>query len=476
MTSRPCIQLQDSGTTLANPLQSSMVERPTVVNPVTGMGTDLDKAAHTGFQRISMSEQQAETIYQVSWAAAKLIDIPVQDMLYRGRKWVDDADKDWTKQLEKAWKKKKAWKRLKGTLTNARLHGTGMLIIVPKGPLFQLAQPWKPSEMRKDGLANLWAINRWQADVWTRQYALNEEDFGEPYHYQISPRWVQGGQEQVIVHRSRVLRFDGREAPSTEGWDIASTYDEPDWGWSELLVALNEIHRYAATNAGIAQLVQEASIFTLKVDGFKEAMMGRSDPGEPSAEQLASTINAMKSLYRALILDREDEADRVHVSFGGLSDIQRLQAEILAAIADIPITRFLATSPAGMNATGDSDAKNYAIRVGALQKRLDDPVEVLDEVVARDAGIYREDSPEWKWIPLVDLSPKDQAEIEKMQTEAVMIAYKDGLVDEEEGRAALPEERFGQLGAWTEPKIIEATKPPAPVAPSGGSSSSPPRK
>ena len=464
MTSRPCIQLRDSGTTLANPFNTSMVERPTVVNPVTGMGTDLDKSAHTGFQRISMTEQQAETIYQASWAAAKLIDIPVQDMLYRGRKWVDDADKAWIKQLDKAWTKKKGWKRLKGTLTNARLHGTGMLIIVPKGPLNQLAHPWKPSEMQQGQLANLWVMNRWQADIWSRNYALNQEDFGEPYHYQISPRWVQGGQEQVIVHRSRIVRFDGREAPSTEGWDIASTYDEPDWGWSELLVALNEIHRYAATNAGIAQLVQEASIFTLKVDGFKEAMMGRSDPGEPSAEQLASTINSLKSLYRALILDREDEADRVHVSFGGLSEIQRLQAEILAAIADIPITRFLSTSPAGMNATGDSDARNYAIRVGALQKGLDDPVAILDEVLSRDAGIWREDAPEWKWVPLVDLSPKDQAEIEKLQTETVMIAYKDGLVDEEEGRAALPEERFGQLGAWTEPKIIEAQKPDPPPA------------
>ena len=465
MVTRPCIPLTDSAVTLANPHQTTMSTTPTLVNPVTGMGTDLDKASRTGFQRTGLTEQQAETLYQMSWAAAKLIDIPVQDMLYRGRKWHDDADAAWIKKLNKAWKAKKAWKRMKGALVNARLHGTGMLIIVPKGPLSQLARPWRPSEMRQGGLANLWTINRWQAAVWTRQYLLNEEDFGEPYHYQISPRLVLGGQEQVIVHRSRILRFDGREPPSTEGWDVASTYDEPDWGISELLVALDEIHREAATRAGVAQLVQEASIFELKVDGFKEAMMGRTDPGEPGAEQLAATINALKSLYRVLILDREDEADRIHVSFGGVAEIMNNEAELLAAIADIPITRYLATSPAGMNATGESDARNYAIRVGALQKRLDDPVEILDEVLARDAGIWEEETPDWAWIPLVDLSPKDQAEIEKIQTETVMLAYRDGLIDEDEGRAALPDDRFGKLGAWTAPKIIEETKPdPAPAA------------
>ena len=123
--------------------------------------------------------------------------------------------------------------------------------------------------------------------------------------------------------------------------------------------------------------------------------------------------------------------------------------------ADIPMTRFLSQSPAGMNATGSSDADNYAIRVAAMQKRLLDPVlRKLDIMVARHAGLS--EPPEYEWVPLTDLSEKDRAETAKLQGETLNLAYTDGVIDEDEYRERLSQNEFwGELGSWAGPNQMQ---------------------
>ena len=62
-----------------------------------------------------------------------------------------------------------------------------------------------------------------------------------------------------------------------------------------------------------------------------------------------------------MLVDKNDEFDRVSYNFQGLPDLMDRFAERLAAAADIPATRFMGQAPKGMNATGASDEKNYAL-------------------------------------------------------------------------------------------------------------------
>ena len=67
------------------------------------------------------------------------------------------------------------------------------------------------------------------------------------------------------------------------------------------------------------------------------------------------------------------------------------------------MTRWNAQSPAGMNATGTSDANNWALTVAGKQREMVDPVlRRLDPFIARHAGLR--EPPEYEWIPLTDLS------------------------------------------------------------------------
>ena len=89
-----------------------------------------------------------------------------------------------------------------------------------------------------------------------------------------------------------------------------------------------------------------------------------------------------------------------------------------------------------MNATGDSDTENYVKMAESERERLlADPLPVLDEVLARDAGIR--EVPDYSWPSLVDLSDLDVATAAKVRAEAVEKALTMGAIDEDEAREML---------------------------------------
>jgi len=95
---------------------------------------------------------------------------------------------------------------------------------------------------------------------------------------------------------------------------------------------------------------------------------------------------------------------------------------LLAGMADIPQTRLYGRAPAGMNATGDSDARNYAMMVKARQElKLQPAMASLDEAIIRSALGVTLDSAHWYvWRPLYGTTESEAATIEK--------TFADGLV------------------------------------------------
>ena len=433
-------------------------------NSRTGMGTDKDKAQGVSFYPHVLSERDADILYQMSWVAQKMIDIPVNDMFFRGRQFTSDESA--AEKMVAAEKELKSYRWLKRAMKAGSLHGSALLIIYPKDKSVDMEKEADFSKIEVGGIANLRVVNRWQCQVKNWQTETREEGFGEPYQYWVHKRGfsspalagkdpgdslmfsgARSGQDgQETIHHSWCLRFDGQSALSSEGWHTGPFHRE--WGISELTKALDEIQREAGTTAGVAHLVQEASIWVQKVHGFKEALSGRGNPADASLEDIAMETSVLKSIYRSLFIDAEDDATRVNVSFAGLPLIMDRMGMRMAAIADIPYTRFMSQSPAGMNATGDSDADNYGLMVAAKQQeKLTDPLMRLDLAISRHAGL--DEPPEYEWLPLFDLSEEQQALADKARTESVSLAYKDAAIDEDEYREQLSKMPWwGVLGEW----------------------------
>ena len=143
--------------------------------------------------------------------------------------------------------------------------------------------------------------------------------------------------------------------------------------------------------------------------------------------------------------DKTEDFERVAVTFTGLPDLLDRMHKRLAAVAGIPATRFLGTSPVGLNATGESDMANYAQHVAAMQNRhLTDPLRTLDMILARHVGL--QEPPDYMWPSLFDANPTEEATTAKTHAEALQISIQSGMIDEDEGRESL--NGMPVLGIW----------------------------
>ena len=466
----PILSAQDAGSTSNRASSYSHLPRhPRLVNPVSGAGGVTDKDLGSQFFAYRMPREEAERTYAMSWAAQKMIDILIDDMFWKGRVFTGN-DEGAIKAFEDAERDLDVMKSVPAAMKAGRLFGSALLIVCPHetNGEGEFDTPMKPEDYQEDGIANLWVVDRWACSVQNWQTNPFLPNYGQVYQYRVnarifgSPNPLMDGVPGVststasghyLVNADRVFRFDGTRSPLTEGWTTGPW--EREWGVSVLTKAIDAILREASTNAGVGHLVQEASIWIQKIQNFKEAIRGRPAPGEPTAEEIAEETNLLKSLYHVLFMDSEDDAERVNVTWAGLPDIMDKQWQLLAAIAEVPMTRYMSQSPAGMNATGSSDANNWALTVSAAQKRDVDPVfRRLDMMVARHAGLS--EPPEYDWVPLTDLSEKDKAETAKLEGETLNLAYTDGVIDEDEYRERLSQNEFwGELGSWAGPNQMQ---------------------
>ena len=247
----------------------------------------------------------------------------------------------------------------------------------------------------------------------------------------------------IRVHRSRILRFDGIRPPTKSGF---TTYDQ-DFGVSNLIPVMLSVLEDQLLAGGVSHMSQEASIPILNVNGIREIFAGNREPGELTPDQIGEQVNQMKSIYRLLLLDSKsrEEFTREAVNFGGLADLMDKYPARIAAAAKIPRTRFLGSPPIGMSATGESDMRNYVMMMEAMRvQQLEHPLSILDEVLARDAGLRL--APEYQWNSLLEMTDAEIAEAAKIKTEALSQALVDQVIDEDEYRETLSgDPLFGDL-------------------------------
>ena len=85
---------------------------------------------------------------------------------------------------------------------------------------------------------------------------------------------------------------------------------------------------------------------------------------------------------------------------------------IASGAADVPATRLLGRSPAGMDATGDGDVRNYYDRLAADQTlRLTPAMARLDEIIIRHTFGDRNHDIHYTWNSLWQMDDKEKADI-----------------------------------------------------------------
>jgi hypothetical protein len=114
----------------------------------------------------------------------------------------------------------------------------------------------------------------------------------------------------------------------------------------------------------------------------------------------------------------------VERTFAGVRDLGEFELLLVAGAAEMPATVLFGRSPAGLNATGESDLDTWLAVVGAWQtSTYGPPVTQVVQLVARTQGAQDPDGWGVVWPNLEPLSLKATAELEKIhaETDAVRV-------------------------------------------------------
>jgi hypothetical protein len=93
--------------------------------------------------------------------------------------------------------------------------------------------------------------------------------------------------------------------------------------------------------------------------------------------------------------------------------------QVVCGAADVPATRLIGQAPQGMNATGDSDTRNYYDMLASDQKAMTAETAPLDTALIRSATGNRDKSIHYTWNPLWQMTPAEKATRDKAVAETV---------------------------------------------------------
>lgn len=388
--------------------------RDRLTDLVTALGTAKQKGAGATWAMSTLTADQIVAAYETDWIARKMVDIRAFDMARAGRNW--QATKDQITAVEAEERRLNLrWQRF-DAMRQGRLFG-GAAIVLGLDP--RLGQPNTELDLTAVGKGDLLytrVLNRYELNAGEVIRDPGSPYFGQPQTYSVT--WGNG--QPLEIHPSRVVRFIGDAKPSLGA--------APDpWG-NSVLVALEEAIKNAGLSAsGIASLILEAKVDVFKIKNFTQNV-GGAEYRKKMVDRF-TLMNTAKSLVNSVLADADEEWEQKQISFAQLPELLREYMGLAAAAGDYPLTRFLGQSPGGLNATGESDTRNYYDRVSAEQElKLRPQDEKIDEVVLRSALGTRPAEVFFTYAPLWQLGEKERAEVRKADAETAKAYVTSGLV------------------------------------------------
>lgn len=391
-----------------------MLDRLT--NFVSGLGTAKDKSAQSVFGINILSLAELNAMHRSDWLARKIVDIIPFDMTREWRDW--QADDPQIELLEEAERVLGYRQKVAEAMQRARLHGGAGIYIGTADA--DVSQELRPDAIGKDGITYLHVLSKEEITTGEIIRDVLSPFFGRPSYYELV-----GTGQSVRIHPSRLIPFVG--APILDR--MQSTQDA--WGDSILQVVYDAVQNAASSQQHIASMLPEAKIDIIRVPQLSEHLS--TEQGTRLLTQRFTLMNQLKSTINAVLLEGDGEGgetwEQKTISFSEFPELMKLFLQIAAGAADIPVTRLLGQSPAGMNATGESDIRNYYDNIGARQELdLRPTLAPLDEAIIRHALGSRPKEIHYKWASLWQLDEVQKAEVAAKKAAATQVYVNSGLI------------------------------------------------
>lgn len=382
-----------------------------------------------------LSDQQLALMYR-NLIVRRIVTLVVDDAIKNFIEIEGDQDECIVQELEALFIPEK----LTEALYWDRLFGMSCaLILADDGQ--ELDQPINLKRLRRVSGIEVFDKRSVMEDSASLYYDTDVRDvnFGKAEYYTITPP----NGNLFKVHRSRLLIFDGETLPKLER--IANN----GAGLSCLDGIPAAINRVKTSMDKTIDIMDKVSTSLLKLQGLSNVL--QTEEGTKAVIKRLDLIDYSRRLNGSVAIDKDDEYAVFNIPLGGLTDIIQEMEQYVCAVTGYPFTKLFGRSPAGMNATGQSDMQIYYDKVKSYQKRkLRPALEYLVKLIqlSSEGPTQGKELEKWsiKFKALQQLNDLEQANVDKTQAEVraavvklVLDLVDNQMLDATQGRKYLAE-------------------------------------
>lgn len=346
--------------------------------------------------------------YQYNGLFSKIIDRPAEEALKHGMEY-NVSDADLREFLDDALDRLDWEEKAVTAIRWARLFG-GSIIVMLLDDGGGLEEPVNWQDVRSVEELRVYERAIVQPDPDTYRTGKAEYfDVSSPY----------GG--TFRVHRSRCLVFKNGSLPE---YGAAQQYYY--WGLPEYIRIHKDLSRALKTHTNAANMIEKSVQPVYKQRGLQSMLAGPN--GDEMELKRLQVLDASRGMMNTIAVDMEGEDyDFKTFQMTGTKEILESTCNLLSAVTCIPQTILFGRSPAGENATGESDLENYYNFVEGIQKRmLKKNIRTLIKAIVQ-AGVYDGSienpgniKPTFK--PLWSLSETEKATVELTKAQRAQVA------------------------------------------------------
>lgn len=415
-------------------------------NLLNKYGTAQDNStAYTYEQEPVVSDLELIRLYEGNGLFTKIIDRPSEEAVKHGFD-IDYGDEDITEYVDKRLDDLDFEDKFATAEKWARLYG-GSLIVMLCDDGGGLEEP-----LNWDKVTTIEELRVFERAVIQEDYTTmynfhffdtmhSDKPFGQPEYYHIYSMYG-----YFTVHYSRCLVFRNGRLPEQTTNSIYRY-----WGMPEYVKIKRALRECITSHSNGTKLLERSVQAIYKMKNLANLLS--TEDGENKVLQRLQVIDMARGILNSMAIDAEGEDyDFKTLQMSGVKDVIDTTCNMLSAVTNIPQTILFGRSPAGMNATGDSDLENYYNMVENIQKQnmKANARTVIDLILKQ--GLIEGKIPEipkykMKFAALWSLSDTEQADIarkkaatEQTKAQTAQVYIDSGVLDPSEVRSSLATE------------------------------------